>query len=167
MQVKLNQQIALGNGTRPLGFVLGETTDIHQAHLDAMDGKLENFELAEGVKPSEALVALQSYEQVVDFDLDREPRDFSSDPEPPQKREEKKSEEADEPIVIDEAFSNRPIEQTKLSPAVRSTLIKSRIFTLGDLLEFGDKHSGFQKIEGIGEKSETEIKEFLITELSG
>lgn len=144
-QINCISSIALGNGTRPRGFVFGiiESEEhvaaaIEAAQMGDCEVVCELVAAEEGVDRVEILSALRTYAgggpiQIVD-----------------PSRPEKDAKPSDDPRSLS-------IEDLELTPGVVRSLHDAGITTVGELIAFGDANEGFTSVEGIGASGEAKI----------
>jgi hypothetical protein len=131
MKLVLNKSAALGNGDRPAGFVLGETTATTLAGVDA-----HNTQLAEGVLPCEIMC------------VKRNPQLLNCGPSEVAAVTQRKSESfwRDQPL---DAVPNLTAEQL-------TALAGAKLKTLGDFVDFQENKGTGQSI-GLDETGEMAI----------
>lgn len=150
-QLILAREMALGNGTRPQGFLLGECrVPLSDIRATAVTGEPSEKDLGlitpeEGVEMREIINALRAPDLVTD-----EPVEEQAEPERPQ---------GATPIPEEEPQTWRklPVERLALEPKVHEFLRDSGLLTLGQLDDYGKQNQGLTKIKGIGESTEKQI----------
>jgi hypothetical protein len=177
MKLYTNRNIALGNGTRPSGFLLGETT------AESVDGiTLENTTLASGVSSVELQLALLNLDAVTaSGPVTKVPNlvdpvynaptptegfvDSSSDPfadlgseseSEPNASDEGSQEDADT-LVVSDSVRAMPVSELKPPKAVAKLLADGGITTVGELIDYADSHEGLTSL-GLSEEQEAGAK---------
>lgn len=179
MKIYLNKNVALGNGTRPKGFLLGESTAATVAEITQ-----ENTALAEGVNQVEWINAmanpdllthvapLAAVPAVVDAvytppqptappmpsepSFDPASEDPFADIDPDKGSEPSESNESESEVVIPESVRSQPVAALKPPKGVAKILADAGIKTVGELQDYADSHAGLSEL-GVTSEQEKEI----------
>lgn len=166
MKVSITRNLALGNGTRPKGFVLGDTDTKDPAKVTP-----KNTKLAAGVLPVEleTLMENQQY-MLVDGDLPK-PDDDLVDPfamqtkpnyvPPPESKTVAQEESESEVEPDDQAKRALPIADLGLKAQQSKPLVDAGLDTVGKLIDFAEENNGLTTISGVGEPTEKAVAEAL------
>ena len=143
-QIQSMSAIALGNGTRPRGFVFGlvEGEDQITAAVEAAQNA-DFGVVAELVTPEDG-VAVEELVNALRTSVVGGPVQIV-DPSRPEKS--------------DSASDAKQIrtEDLELTPGVMRSLIEAGLNTVGDIIAFADANEGLQSIDGIGEAAEAKV----------
>ena len=155
MKLVARRKCAFGNGTRNPEFVFG-TFEINKGVKPfdfereliltnpLSDLKSGEVKLAEGVTAREFVSAFRNGTHTLRLDSGSKAKGEKS----------KTKKEPDD-------FRGILVADSDLTPAIKDSIDKAGIKSLGDLLDFGDENEGFQSIDGIAEASENQIVELL------
>lgn len=147
---------ALGNGTRPAGFVFGTFQG------DALDaGELaasvwHSPEAVESIVPSEGVIKGELISACNSVGTSCAVIDQDAVPPPPKIHE--------PPAETD--LASIAVDSLDLAEGVRKALIDAVGSTVADLQAFADANNGFTSIPGIGPEKETSIMEAIKAKLS-
>lgn len=149
----LTREMALGNGTRPRGFLLGSCRgDLAELCGAVTTGELREEDMdgirpAEGVELVEVLTALRNPQLVTDDETEDPVAGWQrgSGQPPPVKEDDKPT------------WRDLPVERLAVPDTTHGFLREAGIKTLGELDSYAEKHRGLTDIKGIGRSTEEQI----------
>ena len=152
MEIRLIRPLALGNGTRKAGFVLGnlDATPAVMISLNC-DQFVERMKPADGVTEAELRLVYLNLATSIEIDAA-----------PPEPKTIEVVEDDDFEQAV-ESWRSIPIKDLKLDRRVAAILKKNKLKTVGDLTDYATENDGFLNLTGIGSSTE----ETLINKLAG
>jgi hypothetical protein len=162
MKIFTNRNVAFGNGTRPKGFLLGEST---AESFDLVT--VENTTLAEGVSDVELRHAMINPEMITSVGPEMSvpnlvdpvynpPVATAPSAEELNAESEGESEsDSNTDLYVSDEIRAKPVSDLKPPKAVAKLLADGGINTVGELIDYADSHEGLTSL-GLTEEQDAE-----------
>lgn len=158
MKIFTNRNVAFGNGTRPKGFLLGEST---AESFDLVT--VENTTLAEGVSDVELRHAMINPEMITSVGPEMSVPNLV-DPvyNPPvatspsmEELDAENESDSNTDLYVSDEIRAKPVSDLKPPKAVAKLLADGGITTVGELIDYADSHEGLTSL-GLTEEQDAE-----------